>query len=82
MATVSDLSYEIFGVRPQPAVPRFDQDGWTDEESPDSQCPICHGELHAMGKQHTNNEELQRRGLSTFEFEGRTMSRLPYIKIE
>lgn len=55
MATVADLCYEMFGVRPESAVPRFDEDGWSYEESLDSQCPSCHGELHAMGKPYTSN---------------------------
>ena len=54
MATVAELSYEMFGVRPEPAVARFDEDGWAYDETSDSRCPGCHGELHAMGKPYTS----------------------------
>lgn len=54
MATVAELSYEMFGVRPELAAPRFDEDGWIYEETVSSRCPGCAGELHVMGKPYTS----------------------------
>lgn len=54
MATVRELSYEMFGVRPVPSVARFDEDGWSYDDSIESACPCCAGDIHAMGKPYSS----------------------------
>lgn len=54
MATVRELSYEMFGITPAPSVARFDEDGWSYDESIESRCPGCGGDIHAMGKPYTS----------------------------
>lgn len=54
MATVGELSYEMFGIRPAPSVARFDEDGWSYDESVESRCPGCGGDIHALGKPYTS----------------------------
>lgn len=60
MTTVAGIAVEMFGVSPQPAVARFAEDGWAYDESIESGCPECSGELHALSKPYTSGGKQYR----------------------
>ncbi|GII60003.1 hypothetical protein Skr01_00880 [Sphaerisporangium krabiense] len=48
--SVPELAESLWGVRPEPAIERFAQPGWTYREQVTAQCPRCHAFLHTMWK--------------------------------
>lgn len=48
--TVADVAESRWGVRPEAAIERFDDPGWSYERQVDLPCPRCGGVLHTMRK--------------------------------
>jgi hypothetical protein len=60
MTTVAEITVEMFGVSPEPAVARFAEGGWTYDESIESGCLECSGELNALSKPYTSGGKQYR----------------------
>ncbi|GAA2685917.1 MULTISPECIES: DEAD/DEAH box helicase [Actinosynnema] len=48
--SVADVAQDMWQVRPEPAVDRFDLPGWTYERQVVTLCPNCGGRLHTLRK--------------------------------
>ena len=58
--TVADLAEQLWHVRPESAIERFDQPGWSYEQQVDVVCPRCASVLHTLRKPYESAGKIYR----------------------